>query len=91
MQPGTRKRLGPPAGEDVGTLWTLRHNGYTARCALLAWKAAWEICVLVDGAAILTERCGRTDELFAVAERWRGRLVEEGWEQVRPPSPERAA
>ncbi|NUR55605.1 MAG: hypothetical protein HOQ29_14255 [Acidobacteria bacterium] len=91
MAPGTRKQARLCGGEDVGTLWTLRHGGYTARCALLAWKTAWEISVLVDGDALLTERCRRTGDLFEVAERWRRRLVEEGWEQVRPPSPERVA
>jgi hypothetical protein len=76
---------------DVGTLWTLEHEGHTARCALFAWKTTWEVRVLVDREVLLTQHCDRTDQTFSLAEQWKRRLLTDGWRQVVPPSPERAA
>jgi hypothetical protein len=76
---------------DVGTLWTLQHQEHTARCGLFAWKATWEVRVLVDGQILLSERCTRTDEAFSTAEQWKCRLLEDGWRQLIPRSPDRAA
>lgn len=75
--------------DDVGTLWTLQHQGCTARCALLAWRATWEVRVLVDGEILLTECCRRTDDAFSLAEEWKRRLVDDGWQQIRPRPQER--
>jgi hypothetical protein len=72
--------------DDVGTLWTMLRTDHTARCALIAWPRDWEIRVLVDGEPILSERCGRTGELFAVAERWRHRMLNDHWQQIVPPT-----
>jgi hypothetical protein len=73
---------------DIGTLWILRHQDRTARCALVARKATWEVCVLVDREVLLSERCTRLDETFSLAERWKTRMLEAGWRKVVPPSPE---
>jgi len=69
---------------DVGTLWTLRRLGRQARCALMAWPGDWELRVLVDGEILLSERCPRGDEAFALAELWKRRMLEQGWRQVLP-------
>jgi hypothetical protein len=86
MRNRTTKRSRQERPEDVGTLWTLRQQGHTARCALLAWRSSWELRVLVDREILLTERCERGTETFALAERWKRRLLGQGWEQVVPPS-----
>jgi hypothetical protein len=70
----------------VGTLWTMQRRERTARCALMPWPTDWELRVVVDDAILLTERCGTADEAFAVAERWRHRLLDRGWQQIVPRS-----
>jgi hypothetical protein len=69
---------------DVGTLWTLRRARLAARCALIAWSGGWEVRVLIDGEIRKTERCARSDGAFAVAARWKGRMLERGWEPIVP-------
>jgi hypothetical protein len=69
---------------DVGTLWTMRRSGHGARCALMSCLGEWELRVLVDGDTLLTERCRRGPEAFAVAEVWKRRMLEQGWHQVVP-------
>jgi hypothetical protein len=69
---------------DVGTLWTLRRSGHTARCALMALVGEWEPRIIVDGHTVLAERCPRGDEAFAVADAWKRRMLDEGWQQVVP-------
>jgi hypothetical protein len=69
---------------DVGTLWTMRRSGHSARCALLASLGRWELRVVVDGATLLAERCPRGAEAFATAELWKRRMLEQGWSQVVP-------
>ena len=76
-----------PYGEapnDVGTLWTMRRLGCVARCALMAWPADWELRVLVDGDTLLSERCPRGAEAFALADKWRSRMLDQGWLQIVP-------
>ncbi|MBA3884376.1 MAG: hypothetical protein H0X67_01435 [Acidobacteria bacterium] len=75
------------AGHDVGTLWTMTRHGSRARCALISVGGEWELCVLVDGAALCAERCPTTTEVFNLAERWRTRLNERGWARVTPRRP----
>lgn len=70
--------------KDVGTLWTMQRFDASARCALMAWNRSWELRVLVDGTPLLVERCASSSEAFGVAERWRERLVDDGWEQIVP-------
>ena len=65
---------------DVGTLWTLRRATLAARCALLAWSGGWEVRLLIDGDILKTERCERGDGAFALAARWKRRMLEHGWE-----------
>jgi len=77
-----RHRQGSP--EDVGTLWTLQRCSLTARCALLSWPDVWEVRVEVDGETLTTQRCARTDDAFAVAERWKLGLLAQSWQQVIP-------
>jgi hypothetical protein len=84
MRIGTTKRSRQDNPDDVGTLWLLQRQDHTARCALLAWRSGWEVRVLVDREMLLSERCGRTEDAFALAERWKGRLLHEGWQQILP-------
>ncbi len=69
---------------DVGTLWTMRRDEHTARCALFARADEWEVRVLVDGETMLRERCTRSDQAFAHAETWKGRLAAQSWRQIIP-------
>jgi hypothetical protein len=71
---------------DAGTLWTMRHLDRRARCALIAWPAEWELRVIVDGRTLLSQRCPRGSEAFALAETWRQRMVDQHWRQVVPPA-----
>ena len=72
------------APHDVGTMWTMRRLTHTARCALMAWPGGWELRVLVDGEILYSERSARTDKTFALAERWKRRMLDQGWKQVVP-------
>jgi hypothetical protein len=70
--------------QDVGTLWLLQRNDVTARCALLTSGDGWELRALVGAEPILTQRCDRTEDAFAVAELWKRRLIDQGWRQIVP-------
>jgi hypothetical protein len=70
--------------DDVGTLWTMRQRGSSARCALLAWSDEWELRVLINGETLLSERCVTADDAFALAKTWKQRMLEHGWLQVVP-------
>jgi hypothetical protein len=69
---------------DVGTLWTLRSVEGRARCALLSWPRDWELRVVINGDTCLTRRCSNAQEAFALAERWKRKLIAQGWRQVIP-------
>jgi hypothetical protein len=69
---------------DVGTLWTVRRATLAARCALIAWSGGWEVRLLIDGQILKTERCARGDGAFALAARWKRRMLEQGWEPIVP-------
>ena len=77
--------------EDVGTLWTMHRREHSARCALIARRSGWEVRVLIGRDSLLEERCDRADEAFSIGERWRVRLLEDGWQQVVPPSRDRGS
>ena len=79
--PASGRRVMP---DDVGTLWTLRRSGHTARCALMALVGEWELRTIVDGNALLAERCPRGAEAFALADLWKRRMLDDGWRQVVP-------
>jgi hypothetical protein len=83
---GNRTIRAPGQGtpDDVGTLWTMQRGDRTCRCALLAWPTRWELCVLVDDKTLLSERCTRVDAAFGLADRWKIRLLEQGWRQIVP-------
>ena len=70
------------APEDVGTLWTMERFAGRARCALLAWPDSWELRVIVAGATLLSKHCARTEDAFSLAERWKERMLRDGWRQV---------
>ena len=70
--------------KDVGTLWSMRRNGRSARCALIAWPDTFELCVLVDDQSLLSERCDGAAEAFTLAEAWKRRMTDKGWHQVIP-------
>ena len=69
---------------DVGTLWTLRRDEYSARCSLLSWSPGWELRVVMEKDILLAKRCRTTGDAFALAEHWRRGLLEHGWEQIIP-------
>jgi hypothetical protein len=64
---------------DVGTLWTLERYTHIARCALLWVPHAWELRVLIDDEALISERCRSQAEVFDVASAWATRLRSRGW------------
>jgi hypothetical protein len=84
MRSRTFRRLRQDSPNDVGTLWTLQRADLTARCALFSWQDAWEVCVLIDGKSLTSRRCARTEDAFAVAERWRLNLLAQSWQQIVP-------
>jgi hypothetical protein len=71
---------------DAGTLWTMRQSDKRARCALLAWPAEWELRIVVDGRTLQSQRCPRGADAFALAERWKERMVEHDWTPIVPPA-----
>ena len=72
---------------DVGTMWTMTRNGYTARCALFSLPREWELRVLVDGVPVVTRRCVATQRALDIAEEWKQRMKQKGWSAVTPPFP----
>ena len=70
--------------KDVGTLWSMRRHGRSARCALLAWPGTFELRILVDGQPLLSERCDGAAEAFTLAEAWKRRMTDKGWHLVIP-------
>jgi hypothetical protein len=64
----------------------MRRLGCMARCALMAWPTDWELRVLVDDEILLSERCPRGAEAFALADEWRCRMLDQGWLQIVPAS-----
>lgn len=72
---------------DVGTLWMMRRRDHNARCALMERIGGWELRVVIDGEVLLSERCPRGNAAFALAERWKLRMFDDGWRQVVPAAP----
>ena len=64
---------------DVGTLWTLERDAHVARCALIWLPHAWELRVVIDDDALLSEWCRTQHSVFAVAGAWQAKLREIGW------------
>jgi hypothetical protein len=64
-------------------LWTLTRGESTARCTLLALAEGLELQVVMDGALLRAERCDRHEQSFALAERWRERMMDRGWKCLR--------
>ncbi len=79
-EPGSLRQ----GAEDVGTLWTMHRLEHSARCALIARRSGWEVRVLIGRYLLLEERCARADDAFSVGERWRLRMLQDGWRQVVP-------
>jgi hypothetical protein len=50
----------------------------------MSWPADWELRVLVDGDILLAERRPRGSEAFALADKWRTRMLDQGWLQIVP-------
>ena len=74
------------SANDVGTLWTLRGVEGAARCALFSWPRDWELRVVINGDTCLTRHCVDAQQAFALAERWKRKLIAQGWRQVVPRS-----
>ena len=70
------------APEDVGTLWTW--SGSLGKHGARCWPRpdSWELRVIVAGATLLSEHCARTEGAFSLAERWKERMLLDGWRQV---------
>jgi hypothetical protein len=66
--------------DSVGTIWTLDRDGRTAVCIVLSTARTMEVRVLIDGDTLLSQRCERHG-VFSVAEAWKRRLMERGWQQ----------
>lgn len=69
---------------DVGTLWIMQRRGHHARCALFVRGTGWELHLIIDGVLTLSERSARGADTFALADRWKRRMLERGWLQVVP-------
>jgi hypothetical protein len=82
----SQKRGSPrqQTANDVGTLWTMQRRDRSARCALMACPGHWELRVLVDGDILLSECCARPNDAFVLAEQWKRRMLERGWQQIVP-------
>ena len=76
-----RQRFEP---QDVGTLWSLRREEYSARCILLSWSPDWELRVLIGSDILLAKRCRTTGDAFALGEHWRRGLLDHGWTPIIP-------
>ena len=76
-----RQRFEP---QDVGTLWSLRREDYSARCILLSWSPDWELRVLIGSDILLAKRCRTTGDAFELGERWRRGLLDHGWTPIVP-------
>ena len=79
-------RIRKDTPNHVGTLWTMRRSGHSARCVVMERLGDWELRVVIDGEMLLTERCPRGSEAFALADQWKRRMLDDGWRQVVPPS-----
>ncbi len=84
MRNGTPRRRREERPNDVGTIWTMKRPDHAARCALIAHADGWELRVLVDGEALLSERCARAGDAFELAAGWKRRMLDQGWQQVLP-------
>jgi hypothetical protein len=72
---------------NIGTLWTMRQSAHVARCVVFASIGDWELCVVVDGVKQQMQRCTRGTQAFALADGWKQRMLDEGWQQILPASP----
>jgi len=90
MRTRTPRIQGHDTPNDVGTLWTMQRRDRSARCALIAWPARWELRVIVGSEILLTKQCTNADEAFTLGERWKRGLHERGWRQIVPPSVQEA-
>jgi hypothetical protein len=88
-RPSRKRRQEAP--EDVGTLWTMERFAGSARCALIVWPDSWELRVIVDGTTLLSEHCARSEGAFSLAERWKERMLRDGWQQILPKETGRTA
>ena len=87
MSHGTSRISSHHMRQNVGTLWTMRRLDSSARCALFARAGGWELSVLVDGVSLLTEQCSRSSDAFNLAEKWKLRMLHQGWVQIVPREP----
>jgi hypothetical protein len=62
-----------------------------ARCKLMAWPGRLQLRVLVDGEPVLEDICDDAADAFALAEHWKGHMLERGWQQIVPHRPGTAA
>lgn len=67
---------------DVGTLWVMHQNHQRARCALMSRADVWELHLIVDGRQRKVERCRRGKPIFDLAEDWKQRMRDEGWQTI---------
>ena len=87
MSLAARTRKDTP--NDVGTLWIMSRSEHCARCALMDRLGNWEVRIVIDGEILLSERCPRGNAAFALAERWKRRMLDDGWRQTVPGASER--
>lgn len=73
--------------DDIGTLWSMYRDDHRARCALMAAAGEWEVRVVVDGMALLTETCDGPSAAFAIAQRWKHLMISQRWRQIVPGAP----
>ncbi|HEY7058440.1 MAG TPA: hypothetical protein VH458_18040 [Vicinamibacterales bacterium] len=80
-----RKSSPLDGNRHIGTLWLLRREEHLAQCGLFWCADGWELRVHIHDYTLLAQQCTRSDQVFALAQAWRERLVERGWSDARPP------
>ena len=78
MHPDDRVSAIAPSTE-MSPLWTLHRNLRTAVCTIDSCPTGWLLRVAVNEETLLIQRCGSSEEAFAVGDRWQLLLGEQGW------------
>ena len=76
---------GTDVSDSIGTLWLVERDEHLAHCGLFWSQDGWELRVHIHEFTLLAQQCKKADQVLALAEAWRERLVKCGWRDARPP------
>ena len=71
--------------DSMGTLWLVERDEHLAHCGLFRSQDGWELRVHIHEFTLLAQQCKQADQVLALAEAWRERLLKRGWRGARPP------